>query len=112
MLNIEQIKTNINLISQAEEEIINYFISKTIKYLSLYIPELTEEHYDLVEELTYYNIEVWKQAGVAQETLSERKIVYKDVVMSDLLIYLLKKYNIPLVQEEKQEEEAGVITGW
>jgi len=111
MLNIEQIKTNINLISPESEEIISYFISKTIKYLKNYIEELTEEHEDLVEELTYYNIEIWKQAGVAQETLSERKIVYKDIIMSDLLIYLLKKYNIPLVQDESKEEE-GMIVGW
>lgn len=112
MLDKDQIKSNILLISAIDNKIIDYFILKTIKYLEIYIKDINEEHQDLVEELTYYNIEVWKQAGVAEETLSERKIVYKDVVMSDLLIYLLKKYNIPLVQENTSNENDGVIMGW
>lgn len=111
MLNKELIKENIQLITPVQEKVADYFINKTIKYLNLYLEEITEEHNDLVEELTIYNIEVWKQAGVAEETLSERKIVYKTVEISDLLICLLRKYNIPLVEQE-QEKEEGMIIGW
>lgn len=112
MLNKELIKENILLISPTQDKVIDYYINKTIKYLSLYLTEIIEEHQDLVEELTIYNIEVWKQAGVAEETLSERKIVYKTVEMSDLLICLLRKYNIPLIEQEQEQGEEGGIIGW